>query len=395
MALDISKGKSYMVVYKNEYCIEEREIVHTPEQFDKLLPFLKNNQVEVVFEATGVYSKCWEHFFTKNNFSYSCLNPLEAKLQIATMRQRKSDKNDAHQLAQTHLTNKRSKTFCHSNNYNELRMYSKLYDEVHSNLLVQRNYLHSELQLVFPGLEKIYSSNMTYFVLNIMDKYTHPDTVQKTSPTKIKNYILKQTGKKLSEKQAKEKALWLKFIAKEAYSVVEEDSFMVKEVKYRLKTIRSLKQQKDRISNELIHFAETCTEFKYIESIPGIGPLTAALLIAELGDIRRFDTHKQMNAYVGIDLRTYQSGTIQHKDKIQKRGNSRARMILFFTIQNMIKKQKNIRNHFIDYYYKLKKPPYVKKHKVAMIACMNKLLKTIHYLISNNEYYDYTKSPRG
>ncbi|MDN6186222.1 MAG: IS110 family transposase, partial [Tetragenococcus halophilus] len=39
--------------------------------------------------------------------------------------------------------------------------------------------------------------------------------------------------------------------------------------------------------------------------------------------------------------------------------------------------------------------PYVKKHKVAMIACMNKLLKTIHYLISNNEYYDYTKSPRG
>ncbi|WP_317913281.1 transposase [Carnobacterium maltaromaticum] len=51
-----------------------------------------------------------------------------------------------------------------------------------------------------------------------------------------------------------------------------------------------------------------------IESIPGIGELTAALLISELGDIRRFHSNKQLNAYVGIDIRTYQPGTIHYRD---------------------------------------------------------------------------------
>lgn len=130
-------------------------------------------------------------------------------------------------------------------------------------------------------------------------------------------------------------------------------------------------------------------------SIPGLGQLTSALILAELGDIRRFKTNKQLNAFIGIDIRRYQSGTIYKKDRIQKRGNKRARVILYYAVQNFLKHQKYIDNHVIDYYYKLKKEPYAKKHKVAMVACMNRLLKTIHYLIHTQQEYDYTKSPRS
>ncbi|WP_282097171.1 transposase [Staphylococcus pseudintermedius] len=60
---------------------------------------------------------------------------------------------------------------------------------------------------------------------------------------------------------------------------------------------------------EMIDLAENTTEFENIISIPGIGELTAALLIGELGNIREFKTNKQLNAFVGIDIKRYQSGT--------------------------------------------------------------------------------------
>ncbi|WP_438452284.1 transposase [Staphylococcus pseudintermedius] len=60
---------------------------------------------------------------------------------------------------------------------------------------------------------------------------------------------------------------------------------------------------------EMIDLAKNTTEFENIISIPGIGELTAALLIGELGNIREFKTNKQLNAFVGIDIKRYQSGT--------------------------------------------------------------------------------------
>nr|WP_238400322.1 IS110 family transposase [Staphylococcus pseudintermedius] len=59
----------------------------------------------------------------------------------------------------------------------------------------------------------------------------------------------------------------------------------------------------------MIDLAKNTTEFENIISIPGIGELTATLLIGELGNIREFKTNKQLNAFVGIDIKRYQSGT--------------------------------------------------------------------------------------
>ncbi|HDX9580813.1 TPA: IS110 family transposase, partial [Bacillus pseudomycoides] len=105
--------------------------------------------------------------------------------------------------------------------------------------------------------------------------------------------------------------------------------------------------------------------------------------------ISRFDNHKQLNAYAGIDIRRFQSGTLFYKDKINKRGNSHLRKILYFTIQNMIRQRSFRNNHFVEYYDKLKMQPYNKCHKVASIACVNKLLKVAFHLITQNILYDY------
>ena len=112
--------------------------------------------------------------------------------------------------------------------------------------------------------------------------------------------------------------------------------------------------------------------------------------MGELGDISRFDNSNQLNAFVGIDIRRYQSGTYQGQDHINKRGNPQARKLLYFAVLNMIRQQHIRSNHIVDYYYRLKeKRPHPKLNKVALVACMNKTLKCLLSMIKHQEKYHY------
>ena len=66
---------------------------------------------------------------------------------------------------------------------------------------------------------------------------------------------------------------------------------------------------------------------------PRIGPHTAVRLIAEIGDVKRFENNKQLNAYTGIDIRPFQSGKTFYTDKINKRGSKHLRKLTHLIIR--------------------------------------------------------------
>lgn len=53
---------------------------------------------------------------------------------------------------------------------------------------------------------------------------------------------------------------------------------------------------------------KTLSEYEILYSIPAIGKNTAVRIIAELGDIRRFEKRSQINSFIGIDLVQIESG---------------------------------------------------------------------------------------
>ena len=79
----------------------------------------------------------------------------------------------------------------------------------------------------------------------------------------------------------------------------------------------------------MVALAQPLPEYDILRSIPGIAETTATSIIGELGDIRRFQSTNQINAFIGIDLRQYESGIFLAKEHITKRGNPYARKILF------------------------------------------------------------------
>lgn len=76
-----------------------------------------------------------------------------------------------------------------------------------------------------------------------------------------------------------------------------------------------------------------------LESIPGIGKLTAAKLLAEIQDISQYKSARQVAAYAGLTPRNNRSGTSHSKTRLSKTGNSRVRKALFFPA--MVAKQHN------------------------------------------------------
>ncbi|AHN22238.1 transposase IS116 [Lysinibacillus varians] len=72
---------------------------------------------------------------------------------------------------------------------------------------------------------------------------------------------------------------------------------------------------------------------------------------------------------------------------MNKRGNKHLRKILYFMVCAMLRAQGKP-NHFVDYYYKLKKQPQRKPHKIAIVACINKFLKVTFQLLTRGILYD-------
>lgn len=147
----------------------------------------------------------------------------------------------------------------------------------------------------------------------------------------------------MSESKAWAKADKLIEYAQLSYPSVEVDSIHCQKVIYYAEKLLDLLLQKKLLTKQMIDSAESINEFSLYQTFPSIG---------ELGDIRRFHTTNQLNAFVGIDIRRYQSGKYIGKVHINKRGNPKARKILFYTIKNMVQQQKNFDNHIVDYYYK-------------------------------------------
>ncbi len=115
------------------------------------------------------------------------------------------------------------------------------------------------------------------------------------------------------------------------------------------------------IKDQIIKKAARFPEFKLISSIPGVGQLNTALLMGFASNIECFENYKQLNAYPGIDLNRYQSGTLVKHDKINRCGNSSARTVEVEMIKSMLRNQGRINNHLVDYYYKLKGHPIPKR----------------------------------
>lgn len=142
---------------------------------------------------------------------------------------------------------------------------------------------------------------------------------------------------------------------------------------------------------EIDALAKEIEEYEIIQSIPGIGEKIAATIISEIGEIERFSHPKKLVAFAGVDPSVFESGKFRATmNRITKRGSSRLRQALFMAVKCAIRdccRQKTSdeiipSNKRLRAFYD-KKREEGKPYKVAIIACVNKLLRWIFAMLTN------------
>ena len=175
-------------------------------------------------------------------------------------------------------------------------------------------------------------------------------------------------------------------LVKQSYSAISKTSPIIEEVKYNAQKLIKLTSRREQVLEQLIELAKPLPEYVILLSIPGIAETTGTSVIGELGDIRRFTSANQINAFIGIDLKHYESGDFLGQEHITKRGNPCARKILYKSIRNIASASHTNPCHIADFYEKRNRQSTIASTKPHTISSIHRLIRTMYYLITHNKH---------
>ena len=258
------------------------------------------------------------------------------------------------------------------------------------NIVRSKNRFKQIIANTFPEYTKCFTSSDIYgeTSLNFIKEFPHADIIKAKRIDALANNIYKSTKGYLPYSKCLTKAKKIKELANNSYPGVDVNSGELKNLINIIDIIIYNSNKLDEVKQDIINLAKQTPYFNIINSIYGIGETSTAQIIAELGDINRFENIKQLNAFCGLDPTIVQSGrSINYNGPISKRGNRNARKILFITCCSIIRSSvlHNIDTDILVYYRK--KQAENKHFKECITACSTKLLRIIFAMCKNNTLY--------
>jgi len=143
--------------------------------------------------------------------------------------------------------------------------------------------------------------------------------------------------------------------------------------------------QEETIMEQVLQTLGKIPGTKQMLSIPGIGVLTVAGFLAEVGDLSGYDHGQQIIRLAGLNLTENSSGKRKGKTGISKRGRSRLRSILFRCMLPMVAKNKEFKALHKLYTTRIQNPL---KKKQSIIALCGKLIRILFTLGTKQKEYD-------
>jgi transposase len=151
--------------------------------------------------------------------------------------------------------------------------------------------------------------------------------------------------------------------------------------------IKFLNQQEKEVKADIKSIVNTYndlkTEIEMLSTIPGVGELTAAIVLGETNGFELIRSKKQLTSYAGLDIKEKQSGTsVKGKPRISKKGNRNLRKAMYLPSLSAVKHDENFKNMYARL---------VSKHGMKMkglVAVQRKLLELTYTLYKNKTSYD-------
>ena len=386
VGIDVSKSKSTVAILNTDGSIRAKpfEIHHNLDELHSLALYIKstNEQPIILMEPTSHYHYPILKIFQEENLPVCLINPyLMKKYGDNELRKAKTDKKDALRIAQYALEKAYSLTPYESTEqkYDDLRFLSRQYKQRISTLTVAKVQLQNLLDETMPGITSILPLKSrdpeNCVLLRFIKRFKSFDVIRKMGKTRfLESY--KVLVKKTTDRYALSKGLAIYELVINSVTTRGENPLSSIVQEQCVDLVSTAQTAADEINLQMRIIAETIPEYKILHDMPGVGDRLGPIILAEIGDIRRFHSGKALNAYAGNDAPPYQSGQFESRNRhISKRGNPALRKACFEVMQAL--KLSKPQNDPI-YLFMIKKEQEGKPYNVAKMAAVNKFLR-IYY----------------
>lgn len=350
---------------------------------DKLNKYIRHvSGVEIGMEATGHYWLSLYSFLVEKGFVVHVINPIQTDgwRKGTEIRKRKTDTIDSILIAElihygdfleTTLTNEDIMSL---RNLSRFRHYL-----IHSIGDLKRKAV-CVLDQVFPEYQTVFSDIFGQTSKELLINFQTADDFQNISAEQLEKALSNISLKKF----ARNKISHISELAAKSFGLTFcKDSFSL-QLKLILEQIKFIEAQVSDVEVEINLILDKTNS--PIMTIPGIGIVTGATILGEIGDISRFSTPAKLVAYSGIDASVNQSGeNIGSHTKMSKRGSPYLRKALF----QAALVASNCDPTFKAFYQKKRLEG--KHHLTAVGAVARKLCYTIHAILKNNCSYEVQK----
>ena len=338
------------------------------------------HQIVLGLEPTGHYWFCLAAWMVSNDISVVQVNPYAVKQtkELEDNSQRKDDRKDPKLIANLVKDGNYGMPYLPEGLYADLRRLSMLRDQLTEDRIRNINRLHREMKIYFPEYRDAFGKLDGAFTL---------EDIVRLGVDGLKDiwHRAKLRGRGYS------KADQIVQYAKESIGLEHGRAGGRKAVKIFAEQIESLSEALEEIEAEL---HQKCREIPYAENIleiRGIGENILAGILAEMGDITRFDDASEIQKLSGLGLVACSSGKHKGETKISHRGRKRLRYWLFQAAKSAVSHGEEFKELHAHYTTR-KDNPLKKMQSLIVIAC--KLLRIIFTLLRTGCRYDPMKMLR-
>jgi len=384
VGIDISKYKhdGFIITETGEIVCNPFTIKNDHHGFNELLSILNSldpkEGIRIGFESTGHYALNLKLFLEKAHYSLMEFNPvLLAKFNKSqTLRRTKTDAIDSIAIARWLMTVEYKPHPIGFYHTYSLKSLTRLRDS----LVKQRSFylvkMTNVLDHIFPEFKPFFKNRFGKTALYLLEHY---GSAEKMACMNSKSY---DNLRRISRgKFSLQKFLKLKDLAKN--TVGGDNELFVFQLNSLLSLYKQAPHEVDSLENQLISLVKELIPRSL--TIPGIGPLSSAVIYAEYGDISKFKSPAKMLSFAGLEPGYYQSGTSEHGGHMVKRGSSHLR----YTLMNLSIPIIQYNMVFAEYYEKKRNEG--KSHRVACSHLIKKLIRVIFILEKNNIDFDSSK----
>ena len=343
-------------------------------------------QIVLGLEPTGHYWFCLATWMIANGISVVQVNPYAVKQtkEVEDNSQLKDDRKDPKLIANLVKDGNFGMPYLPEKIYAELRRLSMFRDQLNEDRIRTINRMHREMKIYFPEYKEALGKVDGAFSLELLKEAPFPDELTALGEEGIRQiwHAAKLRGRGYS------RAREILQYAKASVGIKDGSIASKTAVKWFVQKIMELDVELAVIENQINQKCQEIPHTGNVLEISGIGENTLSGILAEMGDISRFDDVKEIQKLSGLGLVACSSGKHKGETKISHRGRKRLRYWLFQAAKSAVAHAEEFKELHM-YYTTRADNPLKKMQSLIVIAC--KLLRIIYTILNTGTFYDPKK----